>query len=150
MSADKSVTKHVMSTVADGRDGYRKGAERLSDTNAPELAAVFSRYSEERNQFHQKLESMSAASGEDLDEQGSIAAQFHRGWMAMKDVIAGSNPSGVLEAAQSGEDHAVGVYQDALKDDISPELRTVLQGQLMEVRSAKAHILKLQGSHPGA
>src|SRR5689334_21405956 len=48
MSEDASVTKDLIQTAKDGQEGYAKGADKLADSNAPDLAATFREYSEQR------------------------------------------------------------------------------------------------------
>lgn len=149
MSVDKNVTKKVLATLADGRDGYLKGAEKLAESDSAELAGVFARYGEQRSSFHHQLETLAvndSDDGDDFDDDGSVAAMVHRGWMTLKDVLSGPDPSGVLEAAAGGESHAIGVYEDALSQEISPALRRVLDEQVMEIRSAEVDIVKMQGA----
>ena len=140
MSVDKKVTKEIMETLADGRDGFLKGAEKLTETDAPELAQSFRQYGAQRAAFYDELEKMAASYGDDIEETGSVAAAAHRGWMAIKDALAGSSPSGVLEAAVGGEHHAVNVYEEALKEDLSPALRDVLARQHREVLAAQTQV----------
>ena len=140
MSVDKKVTKDIMETLADGRDGFLKGAEKLTETKTSELAEAFRQYGAQRAAFYDELDEMAATYGDDIEETGSTAAAMHRGWMAIKDALAGSSPTGVLEAAIGGENHAVNAYEDALKEDLSPALRDVLARQQAEVRAAQAHV----------
>ena len=72
-----------------------------------------------------ELQQIAATYGDQIDDSGSVAAKAHRGWMAVKDAIAGSDPSGVLDAAEQGEDHAVSEFDKALAEDISPEFKPV-------------------------
>ena len=129
MSVDKEITKEIMATLADGREGFLKGAEKLKETNTPELAQAFRKYGAQRVAYYDELDTMATSYGDDIDETGSVVAAAHRGWMAIKDALAGWSPTGVLEAAVSGERHAVNTYEDALKEDLSPALRDVLVRQ---------------------
>ena len=144
MSTDTKVTKHVMQTLADGREGYTKGAEKLTETSAPTLATTFHKYSAQRATFYGELDSMAGAYGDDVEESGSVAAAVHRGWMTVKDAVSGSDPEGVLEVAEQGEDHALKVYGDALDEDISAVLRTVLERQHRAVQAAHDEIRDLR------
>ena len=66
-----------------------------------------------------------------------MTVAVHRGWMSVKDVLAGTgDPEGVLDAAEQGEDHAKSDYAEALEADISPELRTVVERQYTAVQHA--------------
>ncbi len=73
-----------------------------------------------------------------------MAAAAHRGWMAVKDALNGSSPSGVLDVAEQGEDHAVSEYRKALDEDISPELRAVVQRQFTVVQATHDEVKSLR------
>jgi uncharacterized protein (TIGR02284 family) len=144
MSTDKSTTKDIMEVLADGRDGFTKGAEKLEETNSPEIATLFRRLAQQRSGFYTELETMAQQYGDDIEETGSITASLHRGWMALKDAVSGSSPKGVVDAAEQGEDHAVNAYEDALESDISENLRTVIQRQFDEIRTAHSTVRQMQ------
>jgi uncharacterized protein (TIGR02284 family) len=148
MSADAAVTKDLIQTAEDGKDGYAKGAEKLDSSGSPALAATFRRYSEQRAGFSTELRELAAHYGDDVDSGGSAAAALHRGWMTIKDAVAGSDdPSGVLDTADQGEDHAEKEYDKALAADISPTLRTVVQRQLTEIKTAHSEIKAFRSAH---
>lgn len=147
MSTDAKATKKVMRTLADGRDGFAKGAEKLTETSVPALAATFRKYSGQRAELYRELEMMAARYGDDLEESGSVGASIHRGWMAVKDAMNGSEPDGVLDAAEQGEDHALEVYDDVLKEDVSAELRDVLQRQRRDVQQAHDEVRDLRDAY---
>ena len=144
MSNDAKVTKDLLQTLEDGRAGFEKGAEKLDSTDAPELAPAFRKYSEQRAAFTTELQSLAQQYGDQLDESGSVAGTLHRGWLTLKDALSGSKPDGVIDAAEQGEDHAVSEYEKALDADISPELRTVVQRQLTEIRAAHDDVKALR------
>lgn len=147
MSVDAKVTKDLMQTLADGRDGFEHAAERLKD-DRPDLGAKMREFSEQRASFHGELESMAARYGDDIDEEGSTAAAAHRGWMSLKDAITGSDAEGVLDAAEQGEDHAVAEYEKALEqDDLSSELRTVVERQSTAVRETHDTVRALRDAN---
>ncbi len=147
MSTDAKVAKKLMQTLQDGRDGYEKGAEKLTESSAPELAATFRRYSQQRATFYDEIQQLAENYGDDLDESGSIVATLHRGWMAMKDAVTGSSPESVLDTAEQGEDHAVSDYKEALDSDISAEFRSVVERQNTAVRVAHDEIRILRNTH---
>ena len=144
MSNDATVTKDLLQTLEDGRLGFEKGAEKLDSTDTPQLASTFRKYSAQRAQFSAELTAMAAKYGDQLDESGSVAGTLHRGWLSLKDALSGSSPEGVLDAAEQGEDHAISEYEKASADDISPELRTVVQRQLTEIRAAHDDVKALR------
>ena len=147
MSTDRKVTKDLIKTLEDGREGFARAADKLADSDRPDLSTKMRAFSEQRAGFSAELEQMAASYGDDIDEEGSVAGAVHRGWMAVKDAISGSDPEGVLDAAEQGEDHAVSEYRDALDKDISPSLRTVIERQFAEVKRAHDEVKALRNLH---
>jgi uncharacterized protein (TIGR02284 family) len=64
--------------------------------------------------------------------------------MAVKDALSGSDPDGVLDAAEQGEDHTVSEYSEALEDDVSPMLEEVLRRQMAAVQAAHDQVKALR------
>lgn len=146
MSVDEAITKDLIQTLEDGREGFAKGAEKLADS-APEMAGVFRRLSEQRATFATELQELARSYGDHIDESGSVAATLHRGWMGLKDALSGSSPGGVLDAAEQGEDHAVKEYAKALGSDLSTGLRAVVERQDTAVRAAHDEVRSLRDGH---
>jgi uncharacterized protein (TIGR02284 family) len=147
MSNDAAVTKDLMKTLEDGRDGFAAGADKLEKDGESGLAQTFRELGAARGRLSDELQQIAATYGDQIDEDGTVAAKVHRGWMAFKDALSGSDPHGVLDAAEQGEDHAVSEYEKALTEDISPEFKTVLQRQLTEIRAAHDQVKALRDSH---
>ena len=140
MSTDESVTKDLLETLEDGHDGYTKGAEKLAELGHPTLVTTFRELAAQRSGFADELQAMAKAYGDDPDRSGSLAATLHRGWMSLKDALTKDSPKSVLEVAAQGEGHAVTEYEKALGEDISADLRTVVERQLAAIRTAKGTI----------
>jgi uncharacterized protein (TIGR02284 family) len=94
--------------------------------------------------MYAELEGLAAIYGDRLDEDGSAAAALHRGWMALKDALAGSSAHGVLDAAEQGEDHAVSEYRGALDSDLSMELAVVVRRQLGDITAVHDEVKRLR------
>lgn len=144
MSEDRQVTKNLIETLEDGRKGFTQAAEKLADSNRADLVPKFRELAEQRAGFSTELETMAAKYGDDIDESGSAGAAVHRGWMSLKDALAGSDPDGVLDAAEQGEDHAVSDYKDALDTDISAELKATVQRQYAAVQAGHDEVKRLR------
>ena len=143
MSVDQSTTQDLVKIAEDGKEGYAKAAKELADSDRPELAPTFTRFSEQRAGFSTELQALAATYGDSIKETGSAAASLHRGWMAIRDAITGSGPDSVLKTAVQGEDHAIEAYEKALKQDISVNTRTLAERQLTEIRTARAELRRL-------
>jgi len=147
MSADEAVTENLIQTAEDGKEGYAKGAEKLEGSDTPELATTFRRLSEQRAAFSAELRGLAKEYGDQIDKSGSVTGSLHRGWMSLKDLLTGSGPGSILGVAETGEDHAVDQYDTALKSDISPTLRAVVERQAAEVHTAHDLIRSLKDTH---
>ena len=147
MSTDAAITKDLIQTLEDGKDGFAKGADKLQGDEATDLAARFRELSAQRSAMSDELQELAKDYGDDLDDSGTVAGALHRGWMSLKDVVAGSDPKGVLDVAEQGEDHAVKEFEKALAADISPTLRTVVERQLGEVRTSHDQVRALRDAH---
>ncbi|GAA1883275.1 ferritin-like domain-containing protein [Lapillicoccus jejuensis] len=144
MSDDAKVAKELVETLKDGNKGFQAAAEKLTDSNKPEWAATLNRLAQQRAQFAQEIVDLGHQYGDDVDESGSALAALHRGWLSLKDAVTGDDPSGVLGAAVSGEDHAVNEYEKGLKEDLSDGFRTVVERQHAEIVKARDEIKALQ------
>jgi uncharacterized protein (TIGR02284 family) len=146
MSTDEKTTKSLMKTLEDGREGMEKAAAKLAESDSPLLAETFRTLGRQRGEMYGELQTLAQAYGDDIEESGSVVAALHRGWMTVKDTLTGSSPKGVLEAAEKGEDHSVAAYEEALSEDISPTLRSVVERQFVDVRKAHEEIRVLRDS----
>jgi uncharacterized protein (TIGR02284 family) len=136
MSTDARVTKDLIQTLEDGKDGFAKAAEKLADGESAEAAVICRQFSEQRATMSAELEILAKQYGDDIEESGSVAAAVHRGWLSLRDALTGSSPHGVLAAAEQGEDHAVKEYEKALQADISTELHAVVVRHLDQIKQA--------------
>ena len=140
MSTDEKITKDLVQTLEDGKNGFASAAEKVGDSDDPALASKFREFSHQREQFASELRGLAQAYGDEANESGSIAGAAHRAWIGLKDALTGSDPTAVLKAVEQGEEHAVSEYEKALQDDISAGLRTVVERQLGEIRQALATV----------
>jgi uncharacterized protein (TIGR02284 family) len=147
MSTDEKISKDLIQTCKDGRDGFAKAADKLAKDGCDDLAARFREFSTQREHFASELEQIAGAYGDDADTSGSVAAAAHRGWMTLKDALTGSGPEAVLDVAEQGEDHAKSEYAKALDTDISSGLRTVVQRQYADVQQAHDVVRDLRDAH---
>ncbi len=143
-STDRKVTTDLIQTLEDGKKGFAEVADKLTDSDRSEWAPRFADLSAQRAAFSQELERMAAAYGDDIDEQGSFAGTVHRGWINLKDAVTGSSPKSVLDAAVTGENHAVGEYEKALEADLSIDLRNTVERQYLVIKSAAADVASLR------
>jgi uncharacterized protein (TIGR02284 family) len=143
MSTDQRTTSDLIKTLKNGEEGFQRAAEELSGTDRSDLSAEFMTFSQQRAKFSAELASFDHELGGDTDERSTVPGAVHRGWIAVKGALSGSSPEAVLKAAVTGEDHAVGEYEDAMKADISDELRGILSRQFAEVTATRDRVKTL-------
>lgn len=147
MSSDAKVAKDLVETLKDGQKGFAAAADKLTESKRPEWAATMTRLQQQRAGFSQEIVALGHEYGDDVDESGSVLGALHRGWLSLKDALTGDDPSGVLGAAVTGEDHTVSAYEDALKDkDLSDGFRTVITRQHGEIVAARNEVKGLHAA----
>ena len=81
MSNDAAVTKDLLQTLEDGKDGYAAGADKLEGDGEAALATTFRELSAARGEMAAELQRIAATYGDQIDSSGSVAAKVHRGWI---------------------------------------------------------------------
>ncbi len=142
---DINVIEDLVETLEDGRKGFSDAAEKLREGGHTQLAEQMMEFSDQRARFSNELREMARSAGAELDEEGSAAGALHRGWMDLKAALTGDDAHAILAAAETGEDHAVGEYDDALQEDgLSGQLRELIARQADEVRRAHDRVRDLR------
>lgn len=144
MEETAAVLEDLIETLEDGRKGFDQAAERLEDSDHRGIAVDLRRYAQERADFSVELRNVAAQHGIDIAEEGSIGGALHRGWLTLKDALTGDDPTAVLGAAETGEDHAVAEFEDALGKDLPVEVRSIIERQAASVRRAHDEVKRLR------
>lgn len=132
-----NVLEDLIETLEDGKKGFEKAAERLEKDGRTDIAGRMREFSQERARFSQELRDLAAREGVEIKEDGSMAGAFHRGWITLTDALTGDDPSAVLSAAESGEDHAVAEFEKALTSaELGEAANAVVARQAAEVKAA--------------
>lgn len=147
MSTDARVTKDLMETLEDGREGFNKAAEEMAEAGAAQYASEFRRIADERAKFYTELEQLAASYGDDIEDDGSMAGTLHRVWMSVRETLSFDDVEAVLKTAEQGEDHAVSEYQKAMDADISAGLRTVVERQFSSIKASHDKVRNLRDLH---
>ena len=147
MSTDETVTRDLVKTLENGREGFEKASKKLMESNEPQIAETFAGFARDRVRMSAELTALAGSYGDIVQEGSTPAGAIHRGWMAVKDGLSGHDAKGVLDAAAQGEDHAVQEYERASHEDLSPGLREVVTRQMADVTSARDHVRTLQETH---
>ncbi|MGF1665405.1 MAG: PA2169 family four-helix-bundle protein [Acidimicrobiia bacterium] len=139
-----SVLEDLIETLEDGRKGFEQTADKLAEAERPDLAERMRAFSNQRTRYSAELRSLAAGEGITIDEDGSLAASMHRGWIALKDALSSNEAGAVLGAAETGEDAATRQYRDALAADLPPHIRAVVAEQAIAIEAAHDEVKALR------
>jgi uncharacterized protein (TIGR02284 family) len=137
----RSTLNNLIETLKDGEEGLRASAEKLKERN---MRSQFGSFAQQRARFAAELQSQVSRIGGKPETSGSTAGALHRGWMDIKNAIAGNDDHGILVEAERGEDAAVKNYRDALSKDLPSDIRGVINSQYREILSAHNTIKALR------
>jgi uncharacterized protein (TIGR02284 family) len=120
------VLNDLVETSKDGEYGFRVCADHCK---AAALKTVFERHSAECRAAARELQTLVAEYGGKPETGGSVSGAMHRGWLAVRGTVALNDDLSMLEEAERGEDTARDRYRKALRRDLPPSVRAVVQRQ---------------------
>jgi len=121
----------------DGEKGYREASEGVRN---PFYRMMFSEYSRQRSKFASDLQGQVVMLGGQPDRQGTVKGALHRGWMNLKNAIAGHNDDLIVDECRRGEDLAIKQYKDVLKRDLPAKIRSILEHQMNEIIATQKRV----------
>ncbi len=142
-----AVLEDLIETLEDGRRGFEQVADHIDGTGHEAMVIDLRELSRQREEFSVELRTIAAQHGVEIQDEGTMTGAMHRGWMSLKDALTGDDPKAVLGAAETGEDHAVSEFDDALDADLPEDVRSVIQRQAQAVRGARNAVKALRDSY---
>lgn len=140
-----SIIQNLLETVQSGRKGFAEAADKLDEDGNEQLASGLRQLSQQRLRMSNELKALAAAEGAPLEnENGSAAGTLHRSFVALHDALTRDDPRAVLAAAEQGEDHALAEYERALDEDIPGSVKSVVERQFDEVKTAHDRVRDLR------
>jgi uncharacterized protein (TIGR02284 family) len=116
----------LIETCEDGVKGFRTAADAIKSAEAK---SVFNTRIQLIERAETELKAEVRRLGGDPEDRGSATGALHRGWLNLKAAVTGSDDDAILSECERGEDAAVGRYEDALKKDLPPEVRSLVERQ---------------------
>jgi uncharacterized protein (TIGR02284 family) len=126
-----SILNDLIETCRDGQNGFKDAAENVKSTD---LKSFFLDVSQERARFLGELQHQVRSLGGDPDKSGSTVGALHRAWIDIKGTLTGKDDASILSEVERGEDSAVDAFEDALKENLPVNVRTVVEKQYQEVK----------------
>lgn len=124
----------------DGQKGFQEAAAKI---DAPLIKSFCLEQSLSRAKFVGELQTQILSLGVEPDNTGSVAGALHRGWMGLKSALGGGDHA-ILEATESGEDHAITVYQKALEETLPAPVREMVERQFHSVKQSHVQVKELR------
>ncbi|MCJ8166283.1 PA2169 family four-helix-bundle protein [Pontibacter sp. E15-1] len=144
MAVNKELGKtihHLIERCKDGAKGYKTASEDVDDKDLKDL---FKKYAVQRDSMITELQDQLARMGGLDDESSSIEGTMHRAWIDLKSALTSKDRKQVLAECERGEDYAVKAYKEALEEELPGELKSIVQQQYADVKSAHDHIRTLR------
>lgn len=116
----------LIENCKDGEYGFRRTAEHARSAS---LQRVMAACADDCSRAATELQALVLRWGGQPQDRGSASGAAHRGWVAVKGVLAGHSDLAMLEEAERGEDVALARYREALEQDLPPEVRAVVERQ---------------------
>ncbi|WP_428310327.1 PA2169 family four-helix-bundle protein [Hydrocarboniphaga sp.] len=140
------ILNKLIETSEDGLKGFNEAAERATE---PQLKQVFADRAQSCSQSVRELQTLVTALGGEPETSGSVAGAAHRGWVKVKTAVSDNNIA-VLEEVERGEDHAKASYTKALKSELPPQVRQVVEKQFQGVVANHDRIRDLRNQYRAA
>ncbi len=125
--------QHLTELLKDGQEGYKLSADGVQNA---ELKNLFLQYAEQRARFLNELRAEVARLGGDPDQGGSALGAVHRGWINVKTAISTKDDKAIVQEVLKGEKVALKDYEDALKKELPPQTRRLVEQQRNDIQSA--------------
>lgn len=139
-----SVLQDLILINNDRFEGYQKAAEETKDNSLKDL---FHKYSHQSKGFVSELRGLIHDQDEQPDRgETTLSGKLYRVWMDVKAGLAANDRKATLNSCEFGEDVALGTYREALDDELSGEVRSVVLRQQTEIREAHNNIRSLRDS----
>ena len=113
--------------------GYSKAA---TQTDEQDLQSLFSQLAQQSRQFASELRGVLSDSDKNVTDETTTAGKIYRTWMDVKATFGGDDRKGVLASCEFGEDAAQRAYKDALDEDLTPDVRAMIESQKAMLRQA--------------
>jgi len=131
----------LIETCKDGEYGFRACAEHVE---LSALRQLFVGRADDCARAAQELQAQVVQLGGEPDTGGSAGAALHRGWVALRDTLAGYTDEALLGECARGEERATARYQAALEQPLSEAVRAIVERQANDVRLSRDQIRDLR------
>jgi uncharacterized protein (TIGR02284 family) len=112
MADRESALKHLHTRLHDSVDGYQAALER---TDSPYIKGVIDDMLVRRRAAVAEVHKYLTGMGVEVDHDGSMLADAHRGFLKLKDSVTGAGDEAVMQEIVRGEESLAGAYEKAIE-----------------------------------
>lgn len=126
MADSVSILNELIQITKDSEEGFRTAANNVKE---PSLKQIFLEKAESCNNAITDLQRKIKEIGGTPADSGSLLGAMHRGWVSIKGTLTGQDDLAILKECERGEDVIKATYAKALKNNLSEEIRPLIQKQ---------------------
>lgn len=134
----------LIETSKDGEKGFALAAKDSKDAS---LTNVFLEGEQSCRTAAAELQDEVRKLGGNPEEGGSMKAAVHRGWISLKSAASTRDGKAILDECERGEDYAKAKYAEALRQDLPPAVRELVQRQYQGVIANHDRIRDLRNQY---
>ena len=135
-----STLNELIETCKDGEEGFLACVQKVTSQR---LKSIFEEKAMRCATGAMQLRNKVREWGGEPERGGSTAGALHRGWMHFKSSLVGMDDNSVLAECERGEAFAQRAYERALRKDLPPDLRRVVEAQYREVKANHGQVRAL-------
>jgi uncharacterized protein (TIGR02284 family) len=132
-----SVLNGLIEICKDGEKGYRDAADAIQNGF---YHVLFGDYARQRAAFASELQAVVRSLGGIPDRKGTMAGNLHRGWINLRLALESKKDDAIVLECERGESLALKNYQDALKIDLPPGIKIILEKQYAVIRATRQRV----------
>jgi uncharacterized protein (TIGR02284 family) len=145
--AEGSVVATLNELIETSMDGEKGFALAANDSKDASLANVFREGEHSCRTAAAELQEQVRILGGNPETDGSMKAAVHRGWISLKSAVATRDSKAILEECERGEDYAKAKYGEALRHDLPPAVRELIERQYRGVLANHDRIRDLRNRY---
>ena len=142
--SELDVLHGLIRTCKDGENGFRTAADHVKD---PTLRQAFEQQSRDRAGFADELLEIARREGAAFGNKGHFAGVLHFGWMNVKAAVLHSDQA-ILAECVRGENVAIRVYDEALQQVLSGDVRALVERQYLHLLDAHDFVRSFETVEP--
>jgi uncharacterized protein (TIGR02284 family) len=131
----------LTTTLIDSVNGYRDAAQNADGTKFQE---IFRRNADERSRVAEELRAEITRLGGNAPDDGSVLGATHQRFLDLKAAVTGRDDAAIINEVERGEDYLKEKFETALKADIAPETRSIIERAYQSVRQGHDQIRNLK------